>query len=46
MENDSQSNGNEDKEEKEENLEEIKGKYYKGKKIGEGHYGNALNLYQ
>ena len=44
MENDSQSNGNEDKEEKKENLEEIKGKYYKGKKIGEGHYGECFEF--
>ena len=44
MENDSQSNGNEDKEEKEVNLEEIKGKYYKGKKIGEGHYGECFEF--
>ena len=44
MENDSQSNGNEDKEEKEKNLEEIKGKYYKGKKIGEGHYGECFEF--
>ena len=41
MENDSQSNENE---EKENILEEIKGKYYKGKKIGEGHYGQCFEF--